>query len=265
MPSNEDLSDLLAQWPYDPGDYVREIVGADGRKKLQVRFPMGVEQYELDGRPDGLKPMGYESFLEYFLHLRRQAAESGQPDSFRLSPEDCESLRDEAMIYSYRYDLLFRRKDYERAASDTSHNLSAFDLMAGCAESLEDAESLEVHRPVALRLHYASRAMVSLKRHRHDEALRLVRLGLQRLRQLEPIDDRRWRRERRLAIRNLHRLARRIRRARPLSQKERLQKALKRAVAREDYEVAAQIRDQIASLSADDASPPDEATPPAAP
>ena len=256
MPSNDDLSDLLSQWPYDHDDYLREIVGADGRKKLQVRFPMGVEQYELDGRPDGKQPMGFETMLDYYLHLRREATAAGGPGTFHLTSADCEELRDEAMIFSYRYDLMYQRKDYERVVRDTAHNLLVFDLVTECAELVEDAESMEIYRPFALRLHYASRALVSLRRRRHEEALRLVRLGLQRLEQLDESDDPKWHRERKMALVKLRRLGRRIRRAKPLSQRERLQLELKQAVDREDYEGAARIRDRIAALPHDE--PADE-------
>ncbi len=259
MAFHDDLTDLLNNWPYDPNNYLREIIGADGRKKLQVRFPMGIEQYELDGRPDGHRPMGFETILDYYLHVRRQALESGEPNTFRLTPSDCEQLRDEAMIFSYRYDLLYQRKDYERVVRDTAHNLLTFDMVAESAEMVEDAESMEMYRPYALRLHYASRALLSLRRRRYDEALRLIRLGLQRLEQLDECDDRKWLRERKMALVKLRRLGRRLRRARPLSARERLQMELKQAVDREDYEGAAKIRDRIAALPHDE--PTDELPP----
>ena len=251
MPANDDLSDLLGRWPYDPSDYIREVIGADGRRRLQVRFPMGIEQYELDGRPDGLRPMDHESYLHYFVHLRHQGLSSGT-DTFHLSSADCDSLRDEVMIYSYRYDLLYQKKDYERVARDTAKNLTAFDFIAQYAESAEDGESMEIYRPFALRLHYASRALLNAKRRRFDEALRLVRSGLQKLQTLERIDDPKWRREHKMALTRLRRLGRRISRAKPLSARERLQIELKQAVDREDYEVAAKLRDRIASLANDD-------------
>lgn len=257
MSAHDDLSEVLGRWPYDPDNYVREVIGTDGRRKLQVRFPMGIEQYELDGRPDGLRPMGFESYLHYFLKLRHQASASGAIEGFRLSTADCDLLRDEAMIYSYRYELLYQKKDYTLAVRDTARNLAAFDLMAAHAETVEDAESMEIHRPFAMRLHYASRAMLSVRRRQFDEALRLVDLGLQKLEALDGFSDRKWQRELKNASAKLKRLKRRIRRAKPLSPRERLQRELKRAVAREDYEVAAKLRDRIEALGEDEASAAD--------
>jgi tetratricopeptide (TPR) repeat protein len=205
--------------------------------------------------------MGYESYLDYFLHKRDVAKAAGSEDSFRISPEECELLRDEALIYYYRYDLLYMKKDYERAIRDTARNLQLFDFIARYAEHLEDRESMEMYRPFALRVHIASRALLSAKRGRFDEALRQVRLGLTRLDELAPLDDPKWRRERKSAAAFLRRLERRLERSRPLTQRQRLQRELKKAVDREDYESAAKLRDRLASLpdnSGSDGSAPQQ-------
>ena len=64
-----DLRKILRGWPYDPENDARILQGEDSRGILQVRTPMGLEQYELDGRPDGTRPHGLESALEF--HQRR--------------------------------------------------------------------------------------------------------------------------------------------------------------------------------------------------
>ena len=48
-----DLSRVLEAWTYDEADNVRRVTTESGRKVLQVRLPLGVEQYELVGRPAG--------------------------------------------------------------------------------------------------------------------------------------------------------------------------------------------------------------------
>jgi len=250
MGFDNDITDLMKNWPFDPDDYIRRVVGPDGRPKLQVRFPMGLEQYELDGRPDGLQPMGHESYLDYYIHLRDlTAAEGSSASSFHLSACDCESLRSEAEVFYYRCDLLYREKDYDRVIRDTQRNLLVFDLLTQCADHPEDAESLQRYQPVTLRLHFVSRAMVSLKQGRHEESLRQVREGIRRIESLPPIEERQWRRECKAAVAKLRRLARHIMRNKPLTARQRLQLDLKRAVAREDYESAARLRDKLATMT----------------
>ena len=51
-----DLTDLLRDFPYEPGRVRARLVRAkDGREVLQVRVELGVLQMECEGRPDGLE------------------------------------------------------------------------------------------------------------------------------------------------------------------------------------------------------------------
>jgi hypothetical protein len=61
-----DLSDLLNQWAYEPGKLnVRVIMGTDGEPRIQMRLDLGVLQMHMEGRPDGQRPRGFESLLDY--------------------------------------------------------------------------------------------------------------------------------------------------------------------------------------------------------
>ena len=57
---------MLRGWKYDEENNVRRFRTKAGREILQVRLPLGIEQYELNGRPDGLKPEGHESWLDMY-------------------------------------------------------------------------------------------------------------------------------------------------------------------------------------------------------
>src|SRR5215208_5011058 len=64
---SRDIVPMLKGWDYEPGTInVRKINGLDGRPKLQMRLDLGLLQMDLSGRPDGAKPHGYDSLLEYF-------------------------------------------------------------------------------------------------------------------------------------------------------------------------------------------------------
>ena len=64
---SKDIVPLLKGWDYEPGTInVRKINGLDGRQKLQMRLDLGLLQMELTGRPDGAKPHGFDSLLEYY-------------------------------------------------------------------------------------------------------------------------------------------------------------------------------------------------------
>src|ERR1043166_4331588 len=71
--ANKDILPLLKGWDYEPGTInVRKINGADGQPKLQMRLDLGLLQMELDGRPDGTRPHGCDSLLDYFEKLLRE-------------------------------------------------------------------------------------------------------------------------------------------------------------------------------------------------
>ena len=73
MTKNPDLKALLESWAYDANDCVRVVTLADGRDVMQVRLPLGIEQYELSGRPDGRRPHDAESAFDYHLERSQQA------------------------------------------------------------------------------------------------------------------------------------------------------------------------------------------------
>src|SRR5439155_20333786 len=89
MPENPavtdfDLTHLLRTWAHEPGRInARRITAADGRALLQVRVDLGVLQMEIDGRPDGVRPEGFESLLaQQRDRLARYEAENRSPSGF---------------------------------------------------------------------------------------------------------------------------------------------------------------------------------------
>ena len=84
-----DLDDVIQGWPYDPepGEHLaREVRARDGRKVLQVRIELGVLQLEVTGRPDGVRPHGFVTYLDY---LRHSAASRGQAPGGRRRAGPC--------------------------------------------------------------------------------------------------------------------------------------------------------------------------------
>src|SRR5271157_3069350 len=81
-----DLDDVIQGWPYDPepGEVLaRELRARDGRSVLQIRVELGVLQLEISGRPDGARPHGFATYLDY---LRYSAASRGQVPGGKAPP-----------------------------------------------------------------------------------------------------------------------------------------------------------------------------------
>ena len=59
---------------HDPeGVQVRVITGEDGSEKIQMRIDLGLIQMEINGRPDGERPEGFESLLDVYEARAREA------------------------------------------------------------------------------------------------------------------------------------------------------------------------------------------------
>jgi hypothetical protein len=178
-----DLRTILDGWEYEPGRIsVRKIIGRSGNEKVQTRIDMGVLQIELDGRPDGQRPKGHESYLEYLLEQHtRHVQIYGDDGDFVLSSEDCHELRHEAYLYYQRYLSLFVLEDYERVVRDTSRNLQASDLCERYAAAREDRIALAAQRPYVLMMNARARTCHALRCENPEAALAAVEAGIEGL------------------------------------------------------------------------------------
>src|SRR5208283_4428794 len=246
-----DISALLEQWDYQPGQVVvRRFLGGDGVDKIQLRVDLGLLQMNASGRPDGKRPFGHESLMEHYQEqlgkFRREHANDEK--SFRLTPEDCGKLQQEAIQYHHRYICLFQLEDYDAVIHDAERNLKVFDFVQRHAGSEEIAWALQQFRPQLLMMRIRARGAVALKANRYDQVLQLVESGVEELRQFYREHERLDLMEQSGEILSLESWLQEIQSNRPLSPRQRLEKALSEAVKNEDYEKAAQVRDALRNL-----------------
>lgn len=245
-----DLRSLLASWPYDPEQEVRLLRADDGRQIMQVRTPLGIEQYELEGRPDGVRPHGMESALEFHLGRLAAAKAAGHEADFELSPADCAELFSEGTIYYYRYLRLFQLRDWPRTVRDTARNLRLFDLVRRYAAREEDQTYLEKWRPYLVRMNAAAAALQELEKGAHTRALSLVRTAISRIEALAELDDETFKFERERSLLALRELAEQVQKSKPVTELESLERQLCQAIETQQFERAAELRDQIREVRA---------------
>jgi hypothetical protein len=248
MSESVDLRALLEAWPYDPADDTRLSQGHDGRQILQVRTPLGIEQYELEGRPDGLRPEGFESCFEYYKAQFETAKKAGRESDFDLAPDDCEKLFSEGTIYYLRYVRLFQMRDWSRTIRDTARNLNVFDFIKAHARRPEDQLFLEKWRPYVIRVNTTAAVMLAMDKADFTDASHLVQEAIATIEQLEELDDETFVYEKKRSLSSLSELAAEVRRTRPQSELEKLQSQLRRAIERQEFERAAELRDRIRAL-----------------
>jgi hypothetical protein len=248
MSNSSDIRPLLDKWPYDPDDDMRLVRGKDGRELLQVRTPLGIEQHEMEGRPDGARPHQMNSALDYHLQRLEKAKVAGKEGDFELDANECGELFAEGTLYYFRYVRLFQLKDWARTIRDTARNLEAFDLVHRYAAREEDRQFLEKWRPYIIRVNASASAMMELERHAYDRALNITREAIRKLEGLEPLEDETFQFELERSLTAMRELAEQIQKNRPLTELERLEQQLGRAIERQEFERAAQLRDRIRAL-----------------
>jgi|SRR5579884_2362511 len=247
---SKDISSVLRGWEYEPGVInVRKINGLDGHPKVQMRLDLGLLQMEMTGRPDGLRPHGHESLLDYFEsllaeHRRKHGTELG----FHLSSQQCASLREEAVMYYHRYLSLFVLEEFGGVVRDTARNLRVLDLCGKYAEDEQDRLVLEQYRPYIVMMHARAQASILFSTKKYAQALAKVEAGLAQIREFFAQFGQEEAYTESNEVQALKRLAREIRKKLPVSPATRLQRRLERAVKEERYEEAAKLRDKLAAM-----------------
>ena len=248
---SKDLNaEILRNWDPTPNEVtVRKIRGLDGRELVQMRLDLGVLQMETVGRPDGKRPRGCETMLDYHQEqLQRHRDLLGDSEPYSISDDDCEELRREAMQFYHRYLSLFHLGDYYEVIRDTNHNVQLFDMVRDFAEDESDRQSLEQFRPYLMMMSARARSCIALDKNDFDRALELIDGGIEQISAFlcsvgrdDLLDSCR-------EIQFLEEWKERIQSKRPVSETERLRRELQNAVEQENYELAAQLRDRLRDM-----------------
>jgi hypothetical protein len=211
---------------------------------------------ELEGRPDGLRPEGCESWLEYY-EQRQRTQDEFDPDTppFVLRPEDCAQLWREGVQYYHRYLSFWHLEMYKLCARDTQRNLRLFAFVRAFAEDDRLKLQFDQWRPYVLMMHTRAMAMPLLRKKAYREAFRAIDAGIEAIRDfleeynqshraeecVELVSLERWRDE--LLAHEEAAAA-----AEPKSKLQLLRQKLEQAIAGEEFEEAAKLRDEIRSL-----------------
>jgi len=216
-----DISRLLEDWDYQPGQVVvRRFKGKDGKEKIQLRVDLGLLQMNAEGRPEG----------------------------FKLNAEDCAKLQLEALQFHHRYICLLQLEDHSAVIRDAERNLRVFDFVSKHAENEELAWSLQQFRPQLLMVLTRARGSEALQAKDYALAIQHVEEGVEQIRAFYREHSRSEAAESGPEVQSLETWLGEIRARRPLSRREKLERALQDAVRTEDYEKAAKMRDALKNL-----------------
>ena len=234
-----DLTNMLRNWVWNSEQFnARWVEGDDGRRLIQVRLELGVLQMETTGRPDGLRPEGFDSYL----HLCSDRLET-DPNT-QLSSTVCGALRDESLQVFHRITAALTLGDLQSVMHDADGILRRMDLCRRFQGDSAAFANLESLRPQAIMMRSRAGAELALAAGQQAAARRALSSGLEDLEAclgptaLKTCPEGQVLRSMQALL--MPRL--------PASQRVELQTRLSNAIDRENFELAAILRDEIRQL-----------------
>ena len=242
MPEPHDIDHVLRDWPYQPGVIGARLVRAqDGREVLQMRLEMGLLQMETGGRPDGERPEGAETYLDYLI-----LQSLGGDDSFVLTREQCFEVDREFLQFYQRRICFLALREFRPALEDADHTLTLMDFVVRHSPDPQWTASHEQYRPFVLFHRTQAAAMTELQRTGPEAAIEEINRGLQRICEVFQAADAEEEFEGHELVSQLNEMKETLRAEFDVGQT--LVEQLADAVAAEEYELAARLRDEIARL-----------------
>jgi hypothetical protein len=201
---------------------------------------------EVTGRPDGQRPHGFETLLDYYQNeAQRFKDQHGSDEGFELDERACELLRSESLMFYHRYLAEFILEDFAAVERDTLRNLRLMDFCAARAADPGDRVLLEQYRPYVLMMCTRARARLTLEDNRPKAAMAIIQSGIEKIADFY----RRFGQEdlvnhgSEIAI--LRGLAKEVESHIPVDPLQVLRQDLAKAIKEERYEDAARLRDQL--------------------
>jgi hypothetical protein len=239
---SQDIDAALQGWDFRPGVVqTRLLKTSTGREVLQMRVDLGVLQIETRDKPDGTRPHGCPT---YFDHLRNEARASARANRrFVLNEEQCLEADREFVQFYHRRICWLALSRYAEAIEDAEHTLAFMDFVRDHSPSEEYLREHERYRGFVIFHRTQAAAALRLEQSDPEAALDEVLDGLERVRSFFAHFGQEERMEDDTMVQELRQMERRLREGHGI--RETLREQLNRAVAAEDYETAAKLRDDL--------------------
>lgn len=238
----QDIDDALQGWEFKPGMVqARMIQRRDGRQVIQMRVDLGVLQMEPTGRPDGARPHGQPTYSDYLRHQANLADRAGHP--FVLTEEQAEEADREFLQYYHRRICWLALRNYARAIVDADHTLHFMDFVRDHSPGEEYTDAHERYRGFVLFHRTQAASALAAERNDPEGAIDAIRDGLQKMRAFFAAYELEDKMEEDGMVQELRKLDSRLRKLHHID--ETLREQLEKAVASEDYEAAARLRDAL--------------------
>jgi hypothetical protein len=177
---HHDIDFVLREWAFKPGVIAARLIRAgDGREVIQMRVEMGLLQMETSGRPDGEHPGGVDTCLDWLRELARV-----QGKGFVLNEEQCMEIDREFIQFYHRRICCLALRQFARAIADAEYTLQLMDFVAAHSPNEQWALSHEQYRPFVLFHRIQAAAMLAVEQHGAEAAIEIINRGLNDMREV---------------------------------------------------------------------------------
>ena len=240
MASKNNIDFILSRWKYDPDNVTARLVETDdGRYVIQMRVDLGILQMEIEGRPDGQKVDGMDSWLD------RLGIEAISDPEFFITEEQKFEIDREFSQYYYRRICWLSLHEFDQAVLDADHTLMLMDFIRTYSDEPNWILHHEQYRPFVIFQRTEAMALSALEEDQPENSVAEINQGLAELQQI--LQERR---EDSDAVEEIAELTNELRELRSWVQSHymltaTLQQQLDEAIEQERYELAAELRDRI--------------------
>jgi hypothetical protein len=236
------IDHALENWQFQPGIVQARLVhGTDNRQVVQMRVDLGILQMEVAQRPDGQRPHGFGTYFDYLQREAQDAERQGR--TFLLDNDQClEADREFVQFYHRRISWLALRH-YAKAIADADHTLAFMGFVRAHSPGEEYTQAHEQYRGFVVFQRTQAAAALALEQNEPERAIDAVREGLASLKEFFAAFDAEEQMEEDAMVQHLRKIESSLREQHGIQAT--LQEQLDRAVANEDYEEAARLRDAL--------------------
>ena len=240
---NQDIDFVLEGWDYKPGEVRPRLVQArGGRQVIQMRVDLGILQIETTAKPDGTRPHGHATYLAYLQEQARVAPKTGVLPEV-LSEEQCQEADREFLQYYHRRVCWLALRNYARAMADADHTLALMDFVKEHSPSDDYLQAHEQYRGFVIFQRTQAAAALQVEKSVPESAVDEIRAGLEKLRSFFAAFDMEGEMEEDGMVQHLRKVEQSLREEYKIQAT--LQEQLEQAIADEDYEKAARLRDAM--------------------
>jgi hypothetical protein len=239
---SQDIDAALQGWEFKPRVIQARLVQtASGRQAIQMRVDLGILQMETRDRPDGTRPHGCATYFDYLRQQARVAHRAGE--SLVMSEEQCMEADREFVQYYHRRICWMALRNFGRAVADADHTLAFMDFVREHSPDQEYTQAHEQYRGFVIFQRTQSAVARALEKDNAEQAIDEIQSGLERLRAFFAAFEVQDQMDEDGMVQQLRKMEKSLRDTHGIEAT--LNEQLNEAVAREDYETAARLRDAL--------------------